>query len=78
MAILKPTRTLGAAWIDDYVSRRMNVIMCENCRSKYGTWWRQYQYRPAVATVSDCDGCAETLTPCVRFIPDERDQDRKE
>lgn len=74
MVALKPGRKLGAVWIDDFVQRRQNVNLCEECWRKYDRWWLKYDYAPQwnIWKRTDCDGCAKTMHLCVGFYPKER------
>ena len=66
-AITKPTRRLGAGWMDDFVQQGKIVHLCGDCLRHYGKWWNSEQYYPSMAVTSDCDGCGETLVSCTKF-----------
>ena len=70
-AFFKPQRTLGAPWIDNFVSRGMSVSLCEDCLRKYGKWWRKYEYKAVWSPkeLTDCDGCSRHLLYCIGFYP---------
>ena len=79
LAVLKPAIRLGASWIDDQVSGRVNINLCETCTRIYGYWWRKTHYRGDYFNfkLSDCDGCATTLVSCTPFYPEESFKARK-
>ena len=72
MAVIKPWRQLGAPWIDNFVTRRKNFVLCESCTRKYDiNWYRRYEYiSDWVGWLTDCDGCRER-TRCNMYYPEE-------
>jgi len=67
--IVKPGRTLGAVWIDDFVAQGKNVNLCEACWRKYHGWWHEYNYASDwVGWWAHCDGCGEHVR-CNGFYP---------
>ena len=73
MAVIKPERSLGAPWIDNFVALRRIVALCEDCYRKYDKWWKRYNYSPLWGhrVISDCDGCSRKTIYCTDFYPEE-------
>lgn len=69
MTVLKPQGWLGAPWIDEFVSRKKGVNLCELCVRKYWKWWEKYDYRPiwSPKKLTDCDGCRSSMIHCSSF-----------
>ena len=69
LAVVKPGRRLGGAWMDDLVSAGRSVSLCLECDKKYGASWRQrhnYEARDLLE-LTDCDGCGQELRFCRGF-----------
>lgn len=68
MAVIKPERSLGAPWIDDFVSQGKGVNLCHDCRNRYRDWYKKFDYHPRHSPVlSDCDGCSELRKLCILY-----------
>ena len=60
MALIKPGRRLGDAWIDSFVAQRKAVAVCPDCAKKYGDWHVRHHYNKRdEPELNDCDGCGE-------------------
>lgn len=61
LRVVKPGRTSGASWLDEFVSRRKNFTLCESCARKYDVgWWKRFEYvSDWIGWWVDCDGCGE-------------------
>lgn len=73
-AYIKPGRTQGAVWMDQFVARGKSVSLCMNCDHHYGTdWQRKYGYVPQrrYREITDCDGCGTQLSFCTGFYHSE-------
>ena len=66
--IIKPQRRLGGAWIDELVSQRKVVVLCNDCIRKYAAGMKKNCYEARETTqLSDCDGCSTEMTFCLGF-----------
>ena len=65
--IVKPGRSLGAVWLDQFVSGRTGVNLCAVCVRLYGGPLQhpKYSYLPDLVglKLGDCDGCGGTGQP---------------
>jgi hypothetical protein len=75
-AALKPGRTLGGVWMDQFVAQRQGVNLCETCVRTKGLWWKSNGYRPDWhpygAKRGDCDGCGAFLVRLTPLYPEEK------
>jgi len=74
LAVLKPSRMLGAIWTHRKVSMRRPVVMCPECVHKYDGWWRKEHYRPDwdFRYIGDCDGCGTVFCYVNLFHAEEK------
>jgi hypothetical protein len=69
MAITKPGRRLGGAWLDEFVSAKKAVSLCPECERRYGDWHSKRNYRIRDRRVlTDCDGCGAELSFCSSYF----------
>lgn len=68
LAVIKPGRRLGGAWIDELVSGRRAVSLCAACGKKYGDWHARVGYEQrSQLELTDCDGCGTELSLCYGY-----------
>lgn len=75
LALIKPDRTMGAPWMDEYVHTRMSVYLCDGCSKRYDRWYEKYNYvfiARAPQKLADCDGCGKRFAWCNGFHPHEK------
>ena len=73
IVVVKPERTLGAVWMDEKVTARRAVVLCEVCVRKYGDWHKKHHYRAdwGWRYMGNCDGCSVIGAPVVLFLGEE-------
>lgn len=74
LTALKPGRVFGASWMSDFVERRKNVNLCNDCARRYGNWYTRRNYVPLgrIRKLTDCDGCSDNgILECNAYVPRE-------
>lgn len=74
ITVSKPGRRLGGAYIDEKVSERRVVTLCQPCVFKYGNWYKRTHYHADWGWnyIGDCAGCGEVNTKVTLFHAEEK------
>jgi hypothetical protein len=69
LALIKPGRKLGGAWLDHFISQKRSVSLCRDCEAKYASGVKRMNYeRRDLTELTDCDGCGTELSTCHSYF----------